>query len=105
MVLAGLATEIALDTMLGPPKSDGQVKVNAGIPVIGRRETAICCDADNVATHVPGNATEVLNGQSLSTGIDLGSPVYMGCKLIGHTMFETRITCWDGRLRAFLHLG
>jgi hypothetical protein len=98
LVLAGLATEIALDTMLGPPKPDGQVKVNAGIPVIRGRETAIYCDADNVATHVTGNATEVLNGQSPCPGIDLGSPVYRGCELIGHTMFETSITCWDGKL-------
>jgi hypothetical protein len=98
LVLAGLATEIALDTMLGLPKPDGEVKVNAGIPVIGGRQTAIYCDANDVATHVTGNEIEVLSGQGLCTGIDLGSPVYRSCKLIGHTMFETRITFRDGRL-------
>ncbi len=98
-VLAGLVTEIALDTMLGIPKQDGQVKVSAGIPVIAGRQAAIHCDTNNVATHVTGNEFEVLNGRRIFTGIDLGSPVYRGGKLIGHTVSETWMTFQDGKLR------
>jgi hypothetical protein len=97
-VLAALATEIALDIMLGFPKPDGQVKVNAGTPVIPGREAAIYCDTNNVATHVTGNEFELLSGRRPCTGIDLGSPVYKGSKLIGHTMFETKIIFRDGKL-------
>jgi hypothetical protein len=97
-VLAGLVTEIALDTMVGIPKPDGQIKVNAGTPVIVGRETAIYCDTNNVATHVTGNELEVRIGWRACTGIDLGSPVYRGSKLIGHTMFETRMSFQDGKL-------
>jgi hypothetical protein len=97
-VLAALATEIALDIMLGLPKPDGQVQVNAGTPVIPGKETAVYSDANNVATHVTGHEFELLSGQGHCTGIDLGSPVYKGSKLIGHTMFETKTIFRDGKL-------
>jgi hypothetical protein len=97
-VLAALATEIALDIMLGLPKPDGQVKINAGTPVIPGSERAVYCDTNNVATHVTGHDFELVSGQGHCTGIDLGSPVYKGSKLIGHTMFETKIIFRDGKL-------
>ncbi|MER8444705.1 hypothetical protein NKH52_16030 [Mesorhizobium sp. M1066] len=98
--LAGLVTEIALDTMLAMPmlKPDGQITVDAGIPVIAGRATAIYCDANGVATHVTTNELEVLTGRRICTGIYLGSPVYKAGKLIGHTMLETIITFQDGKL-------
>ncbi|HEY1944871.1 MAG TPA: hypothetical protein VGH40_22385 [Roseiarcus sp.] len=97
-VLAALVAEIALDTMLGSPKPDGKVKVNAGTPVIAGKRTAIYCDTNSVATHITGSEFEVLNGGRICTGVDLGSPVFMGGKLIGHTMFETWMTFQDGKL-------
>ncbi|MER9235009.1 hypothetical protein NKI56_23430 [Mesorhizobium sp. M0622] len=98
--LAGLVTEIALDTMLAMPmlKPDGQITVDAGIPVIAGRATAIYCDANGVATHVTTNELEVLTGRRIGTGIYLGSPVYRDGKLIGHTMLETMIIFQDGKL-------
>jgi Domain of unknown function (DUF6963) len=97
-VLAGLVTEIALDTMLGVPQPDGQITVNAGIPLIAGDETAIHCDANGVATHMTTNETMRLTGHQICTGIYLGSPVYMEGKLIGHTMLEAMTTFHDGRL-------
>jgi hypothetical protein len=96
--LAGLVTEVALDTMLGIPKPDGQIIVNAGIPVIAGGATAIYCDADGVATHVTTNELEALTGRRLGAGIYLGSPVYKDGKLLGHTMLEAMITFQDGKL-------
>jgi hypothetical protein len=96
--LAGLVTEIALETMLGMPKPDGQITMNAGIPVIAGKVTAIYCDANNVATHVTTCEPQVLTGGRVCSGIDLGSPVYRDGKLIGHTMSEAVTTFQDGRL-------
>jgi hypothetical protein len=97
-VLAGLVTEIALDTMLGIPKPDGQIKLNAGTPVIAGRETAVHCDTNYVATHVTTNELEVLSAQQICTGIYLGSPVYRNGTLIGHTMLETIVAFRAGKL-------
>jgi hypothetical protein len=97
-VLAALVTEIALDTMLGIPKPDGQITVNAGIPVIAGRLTAIHCDADGVATHLTTDELGVLTGRGIVTGICLGSPVYRDSKLIGRTMLETIIAFENGKL-------
>jgi hypothetical protein len=97
-VLAGLVTEMALDTMLGIPTPDGQIVVNAGIPVIAGTGTAIYCDADGVATHVTTNELGVLTGRRIGTGVYLGSPIYKDGKLIGHTMLETMTAFQDGKL-------
>ena len=97
-VLAGLVTEIALDTMLGIPKPDGQIIVKAGIPVIAGRVTAIHCDADGVATHLTTDEFGVLNGRRIGAGVCLGSPIYRNGKLIGHTMLETMTAFEDGKL-------
>ena len=66
--------------------------------MIPGREIAVYRDANNVATHVTGHEFELLSGQGNCTGIDLGSPVYKGSKLIGHTMFETKIIFRDAKL-------
>jgi hypothetical protein len=96
--LAGLVTAIAMETMLGVPHPDGYVVVNAGIPVLPGKETAIVCDANGVATHLTTTESASLTGRRICTGIYLGSAVYVGGKLIGNTMLETMTTFNDGRL-------
>jgi hypothetical protein len=98
--LASLVTAIALDAMLGLPKPDGYVIVNAGIPVLGADETAIHTDANNIATHVTTNETHLLTGHQICTGIYLDSPVYREGRLIGYTMLETLTTFSDGKVEA-----
>jgi hypothetical protein len=97
-VLAGLVTAIALDTMLGTPKPDGQITMYAGVPVIAGRVTAIYCDANSVATCVTTCEPQVLTGGRVCAGIDLGSPVYNEGKLIGHTILEVVTIFQDAKL-------
>ena len=99
-VLAALVTEIALDTMresqAGRP-SQGQCRHTGDRrqgdgPLLQHEQRRDPCNRKRV---------RFLNNGAICAGVDLGSPVYRGSKLIGHTIFETRMTFHDAKL-AFL---
>jgi hypothetical protein len=97
-VLAGLAAEIAFETMLGITKSDGQITINAGVPLIGRKEAAIYCNANDVATYVATSEADVLTGRRNCAIVEVGAPVYRDGVLIGHAISDTIATFLDGKI-------
>ncbi len=97
-VLAGLAAEIAFETMLGFPKPDGHVTINAGVPLIGGKKAAIYCDANDVVTSVTASDIEVLGDRANWAAVDVGAPVYRDGVLIGHAISDTIVTSLDGKI-------
>jgi hypothetical protein len=97
-VLAGLAAEIAFETMLGIPKSDGQITMNAGVRLIGGKEAAIYCDANDVVTHIATSEVDFRTGRRNWATVDLGAPVYRDGMLIGRAISDTIATFLDGKI-------
>jgi hypothetical protein len=97
-VVAALAADVALATMVGEPKEIGRVMVSAGCPVALGPEDAVLVDDDLNATKVVTTDPLLVSGRQVCAAIYLHSKVVKGGRVIGRTMFEPITTVVDGRI-------
>jgi uncharacterized protein DUF6963 len=97
-VVAALAADVALATMVGEPKEIGRVMVSAGCPVALGPEDAVLVDDDLSATKVVTTDPLLVSGRQVCAAIYLHSKVVKGGRVIGRTMFEPITSVVDGRI-------
>lgn len=97
-VIAELAIEAALDTMLGLYAPTGHIRVSAGTPLTHGQVDAVEVDADGRALRIVTRDSRLFAGQWNCAAIYLGSEVRAGSTLLGHTTGEPNCMVVDGTL-------
>jgi hypothetical protein len=97
-VLAPMVAAVILEAMIGAPQPAGWITINAGVPLVVGKESAVHCNADLVATKVVTTDPILGSGRHACAGIYIASAVYRDQTLLGYTMFEPITTVDNGRI-------
>jgi hypothetical protein len=97
-IVATLAADVALATMVGEPKEIGRFTVSSGCPLALGPEDTVIVDDDLNATKIVTTDQLLLSGRQICAAIYLHSKVVKGGRVVGRTMFEPITTVVDGQI-------